>query len=104
MRKTGDIYYQEQVVDKALRHFKTNNMIESFEYIFAKAMKKNIYNKNIYINVLKVIKSQLPKYFHQLNDNRYFSENFFPIYVWLLSKTKEKPIIEVVKNWYYNNL
>jgi len=99
-----DVYYQEQVVDKTLRYFKTNNMTDYFEYKFADALKRNIYKKDIFINVFKVIKNQLPKYFYQLDDNRYFSENFFPVYIWLLSKIKKKPILEIVKDWYYNNL
>jgi hypothetical protein len=102
--ENNDIYYQEQTVNKVLRYFKTNNMTDSFEYKFTAALKKNILKKNIFLNVFKIIKNQLPKYFFQLNDGRYFSENLFPVYIWLLSKIHKKPIIKIVEDWQNNTL
>ncbi len=99
-----DIAYQENVLKNTLRYLTNNNMSDSFEYKLTKSLRKNINNKNIFIDVFKEMKPIFDKHYYHLPDGRLYSEYHIPIYLWLISKIKNKPIIEIAGLWHSNGL
>ncbi len=99
-----DVEYQESVINKTVKYFKSSNMKDSFEYKFALSLKKNLFDNKIFHKVYDDMENQFNKYFYKLSDGRLYSENYLPIYIWLLSKIKNKPLLNVTKNWYVDKL
>ena len=99
-----DYDFQESVLLKTIRYFKNNDMIDSFEYKLVTSFKKNITNSDIFLKVYYELESYFDNYFYKLSDGRYFSENYLLIYIWLISKIKKEPIMQIMKKWSNNKL
>jgi len=99
-----DFDFQESTLVKIIRYFRNNNKTESFEYKFVMSLKKNLVDSNIYTNVYNELKTEFDKYFYKLTDGRYYSENYLPIYIWLIAKKENKPIMQIMKKWNDNKL
>jgi len=94
-----DIDFRENTLSSTIRYLKVNNMKESFEYKLSTALKKNINSNNIFSKTFSIIQLEFEKHFYRLPDGRLYSENYLPIYIWLIAKIKNKPILEIMKLW-----
>ncbi len=100
----NDLDFQESTLIKTFRYLRNNKMQESFEYKLVVSLKKNLTDDNIFKNVYDELEIEFDNYFYKLIDGRYYSENYLPIYTWLVSKIKKEPIIEIIKKWSINEL
>ena len=94
-----DIDYLDSNLNSTIRFLKINNMKNSFEYLFASSLRKHIHDDRIFEKVYNDLEPKFHKYFYKLKNGKLYSENYQPIYLWLLSKVKNEPFIKVVKNW-----
>jgi len=100
-----DLEFQESSLNKTLRYLKQNNMTQSFEYKLANALRKHLLiGEKFFSLVYSEIQNEIPLHFYQLPDGRYYSENYLPIYIWLIAKIKNKSILDTMKLWHENNL
>ncbi len=102
--KKNDYNYQKSVLNSSLKYFKNSDMSDSLENLFAKALQKDIFDKNIYRKVYNNLENEFIAYFHKLKDGRLYSESYLPLYIWLQSKIKNKDLLTVMKNWNENSL
>ena len=100
-----DLEFQESTLNKTIRYLKQNNMTESFEFSLAKTFQKHLLaTDNFFTLVYNDIQNEIPQHFYKLPDGRYYSENYLPIYIWLIAKIKKLPILKTMKLWYEDNL
>ena len=100
----NDIDYCESTLSKTIRYLNNNNMEESFEFKLATTLKNNLNSKQLFANTFNSLHNDFEQYFYKLKDGRYYSENYLPIYIWLISKIRNKPILEIMKLWHENKL
>ena len=91
--------YLESNLTSTIRYLRNNNMENSFELLFASSLQRFIYDDHIFHKVYAHIEPHLHKYFYKLKNGKFYSENYQPIYLWLLSKIKNKPLITIVEEW-----
>jgi len=94
-----NIDYLDSNLNSTIRFLKINNMKNSFEYLFASSLRKHIHDDRIFEKVYGDLEPKFHKYFYKLKNGKLYSENYQPIYLWLLSKVKKEPFITIVKNW-----
>jgi len=97
-----NIDYIDSNINSTIRFLKNNNMKNSFEYLFASYLRKYIYDDRIFEKVYNSLEPVFHKYFYKLDNGKLYSENYQPIYLWLISKVKNEPFITTVKNWRNN--
>ncbi len=99
-----DFDYKENTLIKTIRYLKKNDMMQSFEYEFSIILLKHLPDSDIFNKVYNDMQVVFEKHFYKLEDGRLYSENYLPVYIWLLSKNKKKPVMDIMESWYNNKL